>query len=256
MGPPDGAATELGRVIDLLPGVVGAEERGWAASGRAAHHLELGFVPNGRIVDLGGGVSAPLLALARLGMEVHVVDDFGQAYYERPEWQEAIALFEKAGVRFHRASLDDCTFDFVADRSVDRLVSYDCFEHLHSSPRRVLERATPKLVSGGRLVVGVPNAVNALKRIRVVAGRTNLAPFDDWWLRGDPFRGHVREWTAGELLEMAGRLGLRKARVEGRNWFAYQRREGLPLPLVRLADRLLRLRPGLSSNLYLVAEAG
>lgn len=256
MALPDNFSGELRAAIDLLPGVLAAEERAWAESGRAAFHVALGFVPNGRILDLGGGISAPLLALARLGMEVHVVDDFGQPYHSRPEWQEAIALFQNAGVRFHRFPLGECTFDFLADGSVARLVSYDCFEHLHSSPRRMLERAIPKLSPGGRLVVGVPNAVNAMKRLRVLAGRTNLAPFDDWWLRGDPFRGHVREWTAAELLDLAGRLALRGARVEGRNWFAWQRRRALPLPVVRLVDRLLRLRPGLSSNLYLVAEAG
>lgn len=211
------------------------------------------FVPGGRVVELGGGVACTSIVLAELGMDVHVVDNFSRPYYAREPWRRARALVEAAGVHVHQADILATDLAFVADGTVDRVVTFDCLEHLHHSPKRLLERCVAKLAPGGRLVVGVPNAVNLMKRLRVMTGRSNLGPIDEFYHRGSPFTGHVREWTAGELLRLAGWLGLTGASVTGRNWLGYRTYGRLPV-LAKLAlDGALRPFPALCSDLLLEA---
>ena len=84
----------------------------------------------------------------------------------------------------------------------------DVLEHLHDSPRPILGALVDTVRSGGFLVVTVPNAVNLRKRIAVATGKSNLPDFQVfYWYPGD-WRGHVREYTHGDLRMLAENLGL------------------------------------------------
>ncbi|HEU5058078.1 MAG TPA: class I SAM-dependent methyltransferase [Kofleriaceae bacterium] len=221
--------------------------------GEYPDRLERTYVPGGRVVELGGGLACTSVALAYLGMDVHVVDNFSRPYYALLPWQRARRLVEEAGVHIHQADILESDLAFVADGSVDRIVTFDCLEHLHHSPKAILERCVEKLATGGRLLVGVPNAVNLMKRMRVLAGRSNLEPAHAFYHHGQPFTGHVREWTAGELLQLARWLGLSEARVIGRNWLGYRKYERVPVVAKFAIDQLLRPLPTLCSDLLLEA---
>lgn len=221
--------------------------------GQYPDRIERTYVPGGRVVELGGGVACTSVVLAELGMDVHVVDNFSRPYYGREPWTQARDLVETAGVHVHEADILESDLAFVADATVDRIVTFDCLEHLHHSPKRLLERCVDKLAPGGRLVIGVPNAVNLMKRMRVLVGRSNLGPVDEFYHHGDPFTGHVREWTAGELLGLARWLGLTQARVTGRNWLGYRKYRPVPVLVKFALDQLLRPLPPLCSDLFLEA---
>ena len=56
---------------------------------REVLHVQLTYVPNGRLIDLGGGYSPLSAVLARLGMEVTVVDTFASTkFYDQFSAQE------------------------------------------------------------------------------------------------------------------------------------------------------------------------
>jgi SAM-dependent methyltransferase len=241
------------RAAARYPERLRANEEFMVRVGQYPDRLERSFAPGGRVVELGGGVACTAVALAALGMEVHVVDNFSRPYYALEPWKRARRLVEEAGVHLHEADILDCDLAFVADGSVERIVTFDCLEHLHHSPKHMLERCVDKLAPGGRLVIGVPNAVNLMKRVRVLVGRSNLGPVDEFYHRGDPFTGHVREWTAGELVRLAGWLGLCEARVTGRNWLGYRKYRPVPVLAKFALDQALRPFPALCSDLFLEA---
>jgi ubiquinone/menaquinone biosynthesis C-methylase UbiE len=80
-------------------------------------------------------------------------------------------------VRFiqHEISTRDLTTHF-ADNSIDVVTSFHCIEHLHGSPRLVLEAAMRVLKPKGIMIIEVPNAANVRKRLAVLCGRTNYGP--------------------------------------------------------------------------------
>src|SRR5262249_21894778 len=60
-------------------------------------HVRLAYVPGGRMIDLGGGYSPTSAVLARMGMDVTVVDTFASTkFYEQfseAELREALCSF-------------------------------------------------------------------------------------------------------------------------------------------------------------------
>ena len=88
------------------------------------------------------------------------------------------------------------------------VMMHDVLEHIHDSPRELLndllERTTPE----GILFVTVPNQVNIKKRIEVILGRTNLTAYETFYWSGIPWRGHIREYVRDDLRKMAAYLNL------------------------------------------------
>ena len=90
----------------------------------------------------------------------------------------------------------------------DMLMMHDVLEHLHDSPRDLVNDFLEFVKPEGYFFVTVPNAVNLIKRIRVVFGRTNLPSFEySYWYPG-PWRGHIREYVRDDLVKLAEYLGL------------------------------------------------
>jgi SAM-dependent methyltransferase len=221
------------------------------------YRCTLSFHPNGRLVDLGGGVSALNGFLSKLGMEVWVVDLL-ENYYEHSSVTEPITpqrlLLQDMGVRFINADL--CEFDLRSrfdENSLDAVVTYHAMEHLHHSPRRLLESAVACLKPNGRLIIEVPNAANLIKRLKVGLGRTNYLPFSNFY-EHDRWCGHIREYTLGDLRELAQRLKLSPWRIEGRNWYGSLYRSKYLAHVAKLIDHALRVRPGLCGSLFLIGH--
>lgn len=215
-----------------------------------AFQIALAFVPGGAVCDVGGGVGLFSLGCAALGMRAVLVDDFADAVNQR-EGDASLALHRELGVEIVRR-------DVVKDGlglpgPFDAVTSFDSMEHWHSSPKRLFHDAVAALHPGGAFVLGVPNCVNLRKRLTVPFGLGKWTSMEEWY---EPavFRGHVREPDVDDLRYIGRDLGLREVRILGRNWLGYRSRF-LPVRLLTpLADRLLRLRPSLCSDLYLVGR--
>lgn len=226
-------------------------------TGSFSYRTALTYAVGGTIVDLGGGFSPLNGFLAESGMKVFVVDLLEEYFSHSTVTSPVTPLIEKlkqSGVEFISADLVE--FDLrnrFAANSVDCVASYHTLEHLHHSPKRLLESAIAVLKPGGTLVIEVPNAVNLAKRIRVALGRTNYLPYRQFY-EHDKWVGHVREYTLGDLRALASFLPLSSSRIEGRNWYGSLYRTKLLASVIPLVDATLRLRPGLCGSLYLIGR--
>ncbi|MFL5328038.1 MAG: class I SAM-dependent methyltransferase [Gemmataceae bacterium] len=122
---------------------------------------------------------------------------------------------------YYRFDLNDCQF---ADRCRDDLPAYDTIvfaevlEHLHTSPRLVLEYLAGLLAPTGVLIVQTPNAVALPRRLAMMLGRNPYELIREDWTNP----GHFREYTARELCDYAAAAELSVERVEYRSYFDYR----------------------------------
>ncbi len=103
-------------------------------------------------------------------------------WHQRPGNRAKIMDFaRKAGVNFVLAEDEKVPF---APETFDMVMIHHVLEHLHSSPRFLLNELLSLVKPEGFLFITVPNAVNARKRISVLLGRMNYPPFDAfyWYL--------------------------------------------------------------------------
>ncbi|HEU4709788.1 MAG TPA: class I SAM-dependent methyltransferase [Methylophilaceae bacterium] len=221
------------------------------------YRISLSYLPNGSLVDLGGGVSGTNGFLSQHGMNVTIVDLF-QEYYSWSTIKDPIAkqqdYLASLGVKFIQADLVECNLlDHFASASVDCIATYHTLEHLHHSPKLLLESAMQVLKPGGTLIIEVPNAANLLKRIKLMAGETNYPSYSAFYDK-KRWVGHVREYTMGDLRQVADRLGLASWRIEGKNWYgSLYRKKALEFAAKPL-DVLLQTRPGLCGSLFLIGK--
>jgi SAM-dependent methyltransferase len=221
------------------------------------YRISLSYVSGGSLIDLGGGVSGTNGFLSQHGMDVTIIDLF-QEYYSWSTVKDPIAeqqdYLASLGVKFLPADLVECNLlDHFAPASVDCVASYHTLEHLHHSPRRLLESAVQVLKPGGKLVIEVPNAANLLKRIKLLMGETNYPSYSTFWEK-ERWVGHVREYTVGDLQQMAKRLGLASWHIEGRNWYGTLYRKKAIEFAAKPLDAMLQAMPGLCGSLFLIGK--
>lgn len=214
---------------------------------RIARHVH---VPRPRLLDIGCGPMDKTGVMQRLGFECCAVDDLSDPWHRRDgNLQKILDFAEREGIRFHQ---QDAEYRIpFPPASFDVVTIFDVIEHLHQSPRDVLNAAGTHLKPGGVLAVTMPNSVNLRKRVDVLRGRSNYPPVDQFFLSCDGWRGHVREYTLAEtarLCEMAGFQVLSATSYEGN---AHDMLRGLTL---RLFLSLVRMAPGLGSGLLVVAR--
>lgn len=167
---------------------------------------------------------------SELGMDVTVIDLLNEYYpfsTVNSTVSKEVEFLAKMGVKFVEADLTSVGLRSLFDRgSVDVVASYHTLEHLHHSPKVLLESALDILKPGGRLVIEVPNAANLIKRAGLLIGRTNYPSFSEFYDSAKSC-GHIREYTADDLAKLARS---------------------------RVFDSLLRVKPGLCGSLFLTAQ--
>jgi SAM-dependent methyltransferase len=218
---------------------------------RFAFHLAhvLKFVPpGGRIADVGAGLGPQIHALTSLGYRGVVVDDFGDIWHAKAidvlEWQK------RDGVEV--VSCDALSGVPLEEGSIDAVMTFDCLEHLHHSPKRMLQDCVKALKPGGLFFLGVPNCVNMRKRVTVPCGYGKWSRIEEWYDK-EVFRGHVREPDVEDLRYIANSLGLRDVTIIGRNWLGYNSSSAFVRTLTTIADPVLQVWPSLCANIYVSA---
>jgi SAM-dependent methyltransferase len=211
-------------------------------------HVQLTYVPNGRLIDLGGGYSPMSAVLAMLGMDVTVVDTFAStSFYNQFSAQELCDILQSYGVKLVKADLRE--YDPATVFEPNSVDTVDCFGTIYFfNPRQLLDRCMQVLKPGGKLVVECNNAASLLRRIRILLGRHNTNTFQDYFFHD----AQLRFWLKGDLRTLAGYLKLSEYHLLGRNWSLYQSRKRLPIPVLRLADRAVRGVPSLCNDIYLI----
>lgn len=163
--------------------------------------------PPARILDFGAGTCDKTAILSALGFECSACDDCGDHWYMLPGNREKIFTFaHNFNIRY--CVIDDETNLPFEKGEFDMLMMHDVLEHLHDSPRELVNDLLEFVKPEGYLFVTVPNAVNLMKRARVVFGRTNLPSFQYYYWYPNPWRGHVREYVRDDLVKLTEYLDL------------------------------------------------
>ena len=159
-----------------------------------------------KILDIGCGPCDKTAVLSYNGYECHAIDDFDDKWHREGDNLNKIKTFAKdSGVKLTELSEHVIPYE---DEFFDLIMLNDIIEHLHNSPRDLLNNTIKKIKTGGLLFITVPNAVNIRKRIDVLRGKTNMPPYDQfYWAEGD-WRGHVREYVKGDLEQLCNYLNL------------------------------------------------
>ncbi len=224
---------------------------------RQAFNLSLAIAdddPAGKsIADIGGGIGLFSTGAKGIGFERSVlIDDFGDPV-NLQNGNELFSPHRKLGVEvFSRDAIRD---GLGVDGEFDIITSFDSMEHWHSSPKKLFGEAVSKLKPNGRLVIGVPNAINARKRVTTPLGIGSWSSMDDWYEQ-ENFRGHVREPSVDDLRYIARDLGLRNVEIIGRNWTGYANPRAIVRTITAVADRALRVFPALCGDIYLIGYKG
>ncbi|WP_127076260.1 class I SAM-dependent methyltransferase [Rhodomicrobium lacus] len=221
-----------------------------------AKEISLIYKSGGTVVDLGGGDGLRSAICVGLGMKAYNVDAYrvlaadGDYMHQgfKEQWDAAVETGRKIGVEFVNQDVLGWRTNLP---QVDVVMSFDSMEHWQNSPRALFKHLVEKLPHGGMLFIGVPNAANISKRLRVLMGRNVFSTMDDWYYT-QSFAGHVREPVVADLRVIARDLDL-KAEVFGGNWIGLHQLRGLG-PVAGVADRMLRTFPSLCSDIYLLGE--
>ena len=169
--------------------------------------------PGSKILDLGCGPAEKPAILQKLGFKCWGYDDMSDEWHDLNDNKNKILDFAKtSGVKYIVANEDEKELE---KESFDMLMSNDMLEHLHDSPRVILNDFLEYVKPGGYLLITVPNAVNIRKRVAVLRGRTNLADFYSYYWSPGKWRGHVREYVRSDLDLLSEYLGLDLKSIKG-----------------------------------------
>lgn len=192
--------------------------RGYVRSERGAYHNVARAVlrrlrPGDRVLDVGAGPADITAVLQCLGFRCAAYDDLSDQWHGLDGNREQILEFAReTGIDYRVATGGPLPFE---RESFDLVMSNDVLEHLHDSPKELLNDLLELVRPGGFLFLTVPNAVNLRKRIDVVLGRTNLSPYESYYWHPVPWRGHVREYVRGDLVKLAAFLDLEVLELDG-----------------------------------------
>ncbi len=165
------------------------------------------------ILDFGAGACEKTALLSALGFQCSALDDLQDAWHLQDNNREKILAFARAdGIDLRLREGNKIPF---ADESFDMVMATDVIEHLHESPRELLEALIKLIRPLGYLLITVPNAVNIRKRLDVLRGRTNLPDFSTYFHYPGQWRGHIREYVKDDLRQLAQYSGVEIVTLRG-----------------------------------------
>ena len=188
------------------------------------------FAPGGgRLLDIGCGALDKPLVFQKIGYQCFGCDTFEDPWHAQPKNLDPVLAFAKqSGLEVYAQKegfslpWEQASFDVVTITNV--------IEHLHESPREILNFAGDYLKPGGLLVVTMPNSVNLRKRLDVARGRTNYTPVKGFYDYIGLWPGHVREYTLDETSQIVQWNGFH---VAGKKMFHGMLKNRLHNPALR-----------------------
>ena len=166
-----------------------------------------------KILDFGCGPCDKTALLQKLGYNCFGYDDLQDDWHKINNNRDIILNFiKKLGINFIEAK-EEKELPFSTS-SFDMIMLHDVIEHLHNSPRVLLNDLVDKIKPGGFLFITVPNAGNLKKRLNLMMGKTNLPSFDFYYWSPDPFRDHIREYVKDDLRKLAKNLNLEIIKIK------------------------------------------
>jgi SAM-dependent methyltransferase len=202
-----------------------------------------------QLLDVGCGPMDKTAVLQALGYECWGVDDLSDPWHHDAGHVPRIMRFAEAvGIRFVLAEGESAP---VPEAHFDIATVFDVIEHLHASPRDLLNMAGQALKDDGLLCITMPNSVNLRKRLAVLAGRSNYPPVNQFFYSTGTWRGHVREYTLKETEYVCEAAGFDVLRASSFEAMAFDK---LPGTVAAVYSKVVRLLPGCASGICVVAR--
>jgi SAM-dependent methyltransferase len=198
-------------------------------------HTVMRYLQSGSsILDFGSGPCDKTAILQMLGYRCTGWDDLQDDWHKKPGIREKILDFTRAcGVDFRLASSEKWPFE---TESFDMVMIHDVIEHMHNSPKDLLNDLLSLCKPNGYLFITVPNAVNMRKRIHVLTGRSNYPRYDLYYWYPGPWRGHIREYVRDDLTQLADFLGSEVIELRGCDHMLAKVPRSLQWPYLTITD--------------------
>lgn len=182
--------------------------------------------PNGsKILSIGAGPCDLEAILSKLGYDVTAIDDLSDHWHILGHNRKRILDFAKLMNIKYILSTEESPK--ISDSCFDVVLLIDILEHLHNSPRELLNYAISPLKSNGLIIIETPNSVNLFNRLKVLIGKSNQVNIDFvYWNIGE-YRSHFREYTESELKKILSYHNLFEIKSEPINTFVNISNEGL-----------------------------
>ena len=179
-----------------------SDKQRWEFDNNLAHldFLTSNLSKTGLILDSGSYIGILALALKFLGYTVDGSDKFlfipDNPFYVS-NITELKRIWDKHGLRV----INQDVLHNPPIKLYDTVLSVAVIEH-QPYPRLYLEGLKRCVKSKGVIYVATPNVANLANRMRFLLGRPPVHNTRQYFLEGDKFNGHWREYTLGELKEM------------------------------------------------------
>ena len=202
-------------------------------------------------IDIGGGWGFFSALCASLGMNSWLIDDFQDSGFKNSK-DPRKKMPEKYGFKLKEVNIlkEPLGMD---DEYYDLITTFDVFEHLHSSPKKIILQSYKALKKGGLLVIGVPNCVRLTKRISTMIGKSSWSDFDNYFF-SETFRGHVREYSVEDLNKIAKFLNSNNYKIIGRNFNGMESSNIFVRSLARFLFYFLMPMPKLCDSIFLILK--
>lgn len=153
-----------------------------------------------KILSIGSGPCDLEAILSKLGYKVTAIDDLNDQWHMTGNNKERIIDFTKRmNIEFISQSVSS---SIKKDNYFDVVLLIDIIEHLHNSPRDLLNYSISSLRPNGLIIIETPNAVSLLKRLKVLFGKSSHINANlIYWNIGE-YRSHFREYTRSELRQI------------------------------------------------------
>lgn len=150
-----------------------------------------------KVLSIGSGPCDLEAILSKMGYDVTAIDDLNDHWHLIGKNRERIKDFAKQ--MNIKLIVEPAGLPQITENSFDVVLLIDVIEHLHNSPRELLNYVISSLKPNGLLLIETPNAVSLAKRLKVLLGKSNQVNVNYWYWTIGEYRSHTREYTRSEL---------------------------------------------------------
>lgn len=167
----------------------------------------LGVIKNKKILDVGSGIGILVGALRALGADAvgvdkFIFDDERQNFYTVTDFKKLESIWREGKIKIIKSDIVNESLPFP-DETFDVVISDATMEHLPDSPKDLFLEVRRVLKKNGLFLATTPNLANLLRRLRFfLLGRSPNWDIKDFFESGSNFRGHRREFTLNEVVNM------------------------------------------------------